>query len=159
MADSRIFCLDNGLTAMDVAGAVRGFFEFEKELHAEVIETPQGIIIQAKQMEGWKRLVGMDNSIQVQIIDQQTTMIVNIGSGKWIDKAGAAALGIYVFAPLAVTALIGAIAIRRLPEEIFSFIDRFIIKQLAAATKDWREETGVRRQESEHYGSTHPVVC
>ena len=127
MADSRIFTLGSGVTSSDLAYAIRGFFQVNKGLVSEVIDTQQGIIIQARQTDGWKKFAGMDNSIQVQLIDQGTSVIVNVGSGQWIDKAGAAAIGMFIFAPLAITAIIGARNIKKLPEEIFGFIDYFIV--------------------------------
>ena len=126
MADSRIFNLDPNIRVIDVANAVKGFFEFSKGLVSEVVETQQGIIIQARQTDGWKKFAGMDNSVQVQIVDHGTSIIVNIGAGKWIDKAGAATIGMFIFAPLAVTAVIGAVANKKMPEEVFNFINTFI---------------------------------
>jgi len=147
MADSKVFNLDQGIKVMDVAQAVEGFFADKKGLLSEIIETPQGIIIQAKSKDGWKKFVGMDNSVQVQLTDQGTSVIVNVGSGKWIDKAGAATVGMLVFAPLAVTAAIGAWANQKLPEEIFDLIERFILSGGKTASVSMRMSNALRADE------------
>ncbi|GHV28016.1 hypothetical protein FACS1894167_04040 [Synergistales bacterium] len=128
MADSKVFNLaGSGVKTADAAQALVFFFEDKKGLVSEVVETPQGVIVQAKAQDTWKKFVGMDSSLQVQFIDQGDSMIVNIGTGKWIDKAGAAAVGAFVFAPLLITAAIGAWANKKMPDEIFAYIETFII--------------------------------
>lgn len=127
MADSKVFDISSGIQVIDIAYALESFFTEKKGLEAELLETPEGIIVQAKQKEGWKKLVGMDNSVQVQLFEQKDTVIVNVGAGKWIDKAGAATVGVLVFAPLAITAAIGAWANKKLPEEIFDTVEKFIL--------------------------------
>ena len=115
MADSKLFNLGgSGVNALDVAQALASFFEDKKGLLSEVLETPQGVIVQAKSKDAWKKFVGMDNSLQVQFIEQGDSMVVNVGAGKWIDKAGAAAVGAVVFAPLLITAAIGAWANKKM---------------------------------------------
>jgi RNA polymerase subunit RPABC4/transcription elongation factor Spt4 len=84
-------------------------------------------LVQAKPKDRWKKLVGMDNSIQAQFLDQETSVVVNVGSGKWIDKAAAAGIGAFVFAPLLVTAAIGAWMSKKLPEELFDHLERFVV--------------------------------
>ncbi|MGL6298245.1 MAG: zinc ribbon domain-containing protein [Methanobacteriaceae archaeon] len=128
MTDLRIFNLDDGLTPINVAKGVEGFFIDNKSLASEIIETPNGIIIQARPNEesSWKKYVGMDNTIQVHIYDHKTSIIVIVGFGKWIDKAVAGTLGWFVFSPLAVTATIGAYINVKLPKEVLDYIEMFI---------------------------------
>lgn len=127
MSDSKVFKLIDDVTIEMVANGVECFLHDKKNLHAECVKTTEGYLVQAKQEESWKKFVGMDTAIQVHFIPTGDMVSVQIGSGKWVDKAGAAAAGMIVFAPLAVTAAIGAWNQKKLPEEIFNFIEQFIM--------------------------------
>ena len=95
----------------------------------EGTKTPDGYFVQAKEPEGsgWKQLAGMTMAIQVQIVEISDTITVNIGNGKWSDKIGAGAVGVVLFAPLAVTAAVGAYNQKKLPEEIFQHVEKFLL--------------------------------
>lgn len=126
MADSKIFKLIDGIEVDTIARGIEGFLRDKKNLTTEILKSPEGWLIQAKQTESWKKFAGMDTAIQVQLIPTGELLNVNIGSGKWIDKAGAAAVGMVLFAPLAVTAAVGAWMQKKLPKEIFDFTESFI---------------------------------
>lgn len=127
MADSRIFKLVNDVDIEQIGVGIENFLKIKKHLYAEGMYTAEGYMVQAKQEDGWKKWVGMDAAIQVQLYKTESLITVNIGSGKWVDKAGAAIAGSILFAPLAVTAAVGAWAQKKLPEEIFNFIEQFIM--------------------------------
>jgi RNA polymerase subunit RPABC4/transcription elongation factor Spt4 len=127
MADSRMFKLDSEVDVEKLGRGIEGFLRDKKNLSAEGIKTNEGYLVQAKQAESWKKFIGMDSAIQIQIIPTGDMITVNIGAGKWIDKAGAATVGMLLFAPLAVTAAIGAYSQNKLPEEIFNFIEQFLL--------------------------------
>ncbi|MBP3854830.1 MAG: zinc ribbon domain-containing protein [Ruminiclostridium sp.] len=128
MADSKVFNLSDGLDAEKVGRAVEVFLRDKKKLTTEGVKTPEGFFVQAKEeSDGWKKIAGMSLATQVQLIESGSTLTVNIGNGKWSDKAGAAALGMVLFAPLAVTAAIGAANQKKLPQEIFDCIEKFIL--------------------------------
>ncbi|MBO4853239.1 MAG: zinc-ribbon domain-containing protein [Schwartzia sp.] len=100
----------------------------EKELFVEGIESPDGYLVQAREESTWKKITGLGKALQVQIIPSGTTdVLVNIGAGTWADKAGAAAVGAIVFAPLLVTSAVGAYLQNKLPDEIFEVIERYIM--------------------------------
>lgn len=126
MTDLRIFNLEEEITSMSVAEAVDKFFIDKKGLISEILETPDGIIIQARPNDTWKKYIGMDNSAQVHIYDHETSIIVVAGFGKWVDKAVAGTIGWFVFAPLTVTAVIGAWTNVKLPREVLGHIEIFI---------------------------------
>ena len=147
MADAKLFRLQDNLTALDIADSVERFFEEKKGMLSEMLETPQGVIIQAKPKDAWKKFIGMDNSIQVEIMDQGESIMVRIGGGKWIDKAGAAAAGAILFAPLAITAGLGAWANKKLPEEIFNHIESFILSGGKTATISMQKSSAIKENE------------
>lgn len=127
MADSKMF-ITNGIEIEKIGVAIQGFLREKKGLHAEGMKTPQGYLVQAKEEEGWKKFTGMDTSIQIQMFPAgDNQVMINVGQGAWIDKAGAATVGAIAFAPLAVTAGIGAWMQKKLPGEIFDFVERFIL--------------------------------
>lgn len=127
MADSKAFKL-NGIEIKQAAEGLQAWFINEKKLHAEALPTDEGYLVQAKQEDGWKKFAGMDSSVQVQLYaTSPDQMLVNVGSGQWVDKAGAATIGMIAFAPLAVTAAIGAWGQKKMPQEIFSFLETFIM--------------------------------
>ncbi|MBU3181834.1 zinc ribbon domain-containing protein [Clostridium psychrophilum] len=127
MADSKLFKLVDCVDIESLGRGIEGFLRDKKNLYAEGMKTPEGYLIQAKQADGWKKFVGMDSAIQVQLFLSGDMVTVNVGSGKWIDKAGAATVGMLIFAPLAVTAAIGAFAQKKLPDEVFTFIEQFLM--------------------------------
>lgn len=128
MAETKIFKLFEGVTFEMVGQAVEGFLRHKKGLTVDGVCSPDGYFVQAKNdSTGWKKLAGMDLATQVQIIPSGDNITVNVGSGKWSDKIGAGAVGMFVFAPLAVTSAIGAYAQKKLPQEIFNEIENFIM--------------------------------
>ena len=128
MADSKIFRIRPGITVELIGNAVENFLRNEKELQVEGIASPDGYLVQARESSTWKKFAGLGKALQVQIMPSSSgEVIVNIGMGQWADKVGAAAVGMFLFAPLAVTAAIGAYGQNKLPAEIFECIERFII--------------------------------
>lgn len=128
MAESKIFRLVEGVDSENIGRAVEGFLRDRKGMTAEGAKTPEGYFVQAKGNDGgWKTVAGMNMATQIQIIQSGDMVTVNIGQGKWSDKVGAAAVGMVLFAPLAVTAAIGAWNQKKLPQEIFAFVEQFIM--------------------------------
>ena len=80
------------------------------------------LLLQVKRRGGWRDLVGMSTSLNVLFQHSGDTLTVEIGAGKWIDKAAAGAVSLLVLWPLAITAGFGAWEQMKLPEKIFDFI-------------------------------------
>lgn len=129
MTESRVFRTSEGIDAITVGKEVENFLRSKKNLVTEGTKTPDGYFVQAKEQEGsgWKKLAGMSLATQVQIIEISDTLTVNIGNGQWSDKLGAGAVGAVLFAPLAVTAAVGAYNQKKLPNEIFEHVEKFIL--------------------------------
>lgn len=101
MADSKMF-ITNGIEIEKIGVAIQGFLREKKGLHAEGMKTPQGYLVQAKEEEGWKKFTGMDTSIQIQMFPAgDNQVMINVGQGAWMQK--------------------------KLPGEIFDFVERFIL--------------------------------
>lgn len=127
MAESKMFTLEEGMTAESVGRGLEIFFREKKKFVVEGMATPEGYLVQAKEEQSWKKFAGMDQATQVQIFQSTPESItVNVGTGKWIDKAAAAGVGAIVFAPLLATAAFGAFKQQQLPQEIFAAIENYI---------------------------------
>ena len=124
MADAKVYRL-GALTLDDVARELEDFLRFQKNLETEGVAQAENIyFIQARQTDGWKKLAGMDKAVQVKLTAHEGRLTVDVGAGRWVDKLGAATVGYLVFAPLMITAAIGAIGQDKLPQEIFDFVER-----------------------------------
>ena len=141
MADAKVFRMDSSLTLEDVAHAVEDFLRTQKRLETEgVNQSETSYFIQARQTEGWKKFVGMDQAIQVRLSVYGDLLTVDLGAGRWVDKLGAATVGYIVFAPLLITAVIGAIGQQKLPQEIFDFVQRYTFIGKPLDINDFREQ-------------------
>lgn len=81
-----------------------------------------GVLLQVKKRGGWRDLVGMSTSLNVLFHQSGDTLTVEIGAGKWVDKAAAGAVSLLVLWPLAITAGVGAWEQMKMPEKIFDFV-------------------------------------
>lgn len=138
MADnkSKIFNLSDGLTVSNIGHDIETFLKVDKEMIVEGFETAEGYFIQAKEESTWKKLSGMNKALQVQIVlSGDNTIVVSIGNGPWASKAGAAAAGALLFAPLLATAAIGVYSQNKLGDEIFDRIEKFIMMGGKSITK------------------------
>ncbi|MCR5175439.1 MAG: zinc-ribbon domain-containing protein [Anaerovibrio sp.] len=128
MADSKIFHIREGVTIEGIGHEVEMYLRNEEELTVEGMSSPDGYLVQAKESSGWKNLTGLGKALQVQIIPSgDSDVLVNIGIGKWADKVGAAGVGILLFAPLAITAGVGAYMQKQLPDKVFACIEKYIM--------------------------------
>lgn len=129
MASQKTFMLANGVTIEKIGEYLVDWFQGSKNMIAEGARAQGGgYFVQAKdQADGWKTISGMSKALQVQLIKADNNVIVNCDFGKWSDKIGAGAVGLLVAWPLLITAGIGAAKQSKLPEEVFSEIERFIV--------------------------------
>ena len=140
MADAKVFRMGSGLTLEDVAYALEDFLRTQKRLETEgVQQSESSYFIQARQTESWKKFIGMDQAIQVRLSVYGDMLTVDLGAGRWVDKLGAATVGYIVFAPLMLTAVIGAIGQQKLPQEIFDFVQRYTFLGKSLDINDFQE--------------------
>jgi hypothetical protein len=82
----------------------------------------QSVLLQVKKRGGWRDFVGMSTSLNIVFHQADETMTVEIGAGKWIDKAAVGTVSMFILWPLAVTAGFGAWEQMKMPEKVFDFI-------------------------------------
>jgi hypothetical protein len=82
----------------------------------------QSLLVQIKKRGGWRDLVGMATSLNILFHHNAGTLTVEIGAGKWVDKAAVGAVSLVILWPLAITAGMGAWEQMKMPDRIFDFV-------------------------------------
>src|SRR5204863_148028 len=82
----------------------------------------QTLMLQIKKRGGWRDFVGMSTALNILFYQSGDTLTVQIGAGKWIDKAAAGVVSLFILWPLAVAAGFGAWQQMKMPEKVFEFI-------------------------------------
>ena len=78
-----------------------------------------GIVIQIEKVGTWRKMLGMSTAVHIVFHQVENTVNVEIGNGRWLDKAAAGTLSLIMLWPLAITAGIGAWQQTKLPERVF----------------------------------------
>jgi TIR domain len=81
-----------------------------------------GLLLQIKKRGEWRKFVGMSTAFNIVLHHGDDVLTVEVGAGKWIDKAAAGAVSLFVLWPLAVTAGFGAWEQSKMPDRVFEFI-------------------------------------
>lgn len=109
-----------------LAQAIGDWYRAQK-FDVQVLPVPgEGMVVQAKQQEGWRNALGMSSTLNIGLRYKESTLIVEIGAGKWADKAIAGGVGALLVWPLFFTAAYGAWKQSNLPRQTFEFIHAFI---------------------------------
>jgi hypothetical protein len=82
----------------------------------------QGVLLQVKKRGALRDLVGMSTALNIVLKYSGDMLSVEIGAGKWVDKAVVGAVSMLVLWPLAFTAGYGAWEQSKLPDKIFEFV-------------------------------------
>jgi hypothetical protein len=125
MSEQQVFQAPN-LNLNHLAQAIGDWYRAQR-FDAQVLPVPgEGIVIQARQQEGWRNALGMSSSLNICLRYKEATLVVEIGAGKWSDKALAGGVGALFVWPLFFTAAYGAWKQSSLPQRTFEFIQAFI---------------------------------
>lgn len=112
----------------DLADELAGWLR-RREFETQVLPVEGGgVLIQGRQTEGWKSLLGMSLATNVVIARNGPSLCVEVGQGKWMDKAVVGAVGLLLLWPALVPAAIGAWRQSQLPEEIFEQVSRYLAR-------------------------------
>jgi hypothetical protein len=82
----------------------------------------ESVLLQVKKRGSWRDLVGMATSLNIVFHPGDDSLTVEIGAGKWIDKAAVGTVSLFLLWPLAITAGMGAWEQMKMPERIFDYI-------------------------------------
>jgi hypothetical protein len=88
-------------------------------------------VIQVAKKGGWRKFIGMSTALNIAFRQNEATLWVEIGAGRWVDKATVGAVSLIVLWPLAVTAAYGAWQQMQMPARIFEHISNYVSKPRA----------------------------
>jgi hypothetical protein len=109
----------------DTAGLitdVKGWLDAQEFDTQQMNTEGQSLLLQIKKRGGWRDFVGMATSLNIVFHPSGDTLTVEIGAGKWADKAAVGVVSMLILWPLAVTAGFGAWEQMKMPEKIFNYI-------------------------------------
>ena len=107
---------------LQVIGDVRGWLDAEGFDCQQITTENASILLQVKKRGSWRDFVGMATSLNIVFGHSSDFLTVEIGAGKWLDKATAGGAGMLVLWPLAITAGMGAWEQMKLPDRVFAFV-------------------------------------
>lgn len=100
------------------------FWLDQQGFHAQQLPAEnQSLLLQVKKKGGWRDYVGMATSLNLLFQQSGNKLTVQIGAGKWLDKAAAGTVSLFLLWPLAITAGLGAWEQMKMPEKIFDYIE------------------------------------
>jgi hypothetical protein len=108
--------------APQVIAEVKAWLDSQGFDSQQLATETDNVLLQIKKRGGWRDLVGMATSLNVVFSYSADTLTVEIGAGKWIDKAAVGTVSMFILWPLAVTAGIGAWEQMKMPDKIFEHI-------------------------------------
>lgn len=88
-------------------------------------------VVQVRKRGAWRNALGMASALNVVFRSQNSQLVVEIGAGKWMDKAVVGTVSMFILWPLALTAAWGAWEQSQLPKRTFEMVGRFIQLQQA----------------------------
>jgi RNA polymerase subunit RPABC4/transcription elongation factor Spt4 len=125
-ANSKKYEISKTFNINQFINALVNFLETKFKLEVQSISKDTHIVVQARDTNTLKNVVGMSTAITIKILVENGLMTIEQGSGKWIDRAAAVGVGLFVFWPALITAGIGAYNQQQLTTKIFEFIDLYI---------------------------------
>ena len=125
MSEQQVFIVPN-LDLNRLASAVGDWYRAQR-FEVQVFAVPsEGMVVQARQQEGWRNALGMSSTLNIGLRYRETTLVVEIGAGKWADKALVGGVGALFVWPLFITAAYGAWKQSAMPQRTFEFIQAFL---------------------------------
>ena len=125
MADVRHYRAAS-LNHQDLVSHMRAWF-VNQDFEVQSLKTEDGAdLLQVAKKGGWRKLVGLSTALNVVVRCKDSDLTVEVGAGRWIDKAAAGTVSMFVLWPLAVTAAIGAWQQMKMPERTFGAVEEYI---------------------------------
>ena len=108
--------------AQQLINQVKSWLDSEGFDTQQVSADDQSLLVQIKKRGGWRDFVGMATSLNILFHQSDDTLTVEIGAGKWVDKAAVGTVSLFILWPLAITAGMGAWEQMKMPDRIFDFV-------------------------------------
>jgi hypothetical protein len=110
-----------------VVDAVKSWLQTQR-FDVQQVKVPDGrVLLQARKPGWWRMLVAMSVALNITFERVEHTINVEIGPGKWLDKAAVAGITVLMFAPVlwpfvAAPAAWGAWEQAKVPDKVYGFI-------------------------------------
>lgn len=85
-----------------------------------------GTLLQVEKKGGWRKFVGMSTTLNVVFRPAAETVNVEIGAGRWIDKAVASSVGMLLLWPFAITSAIGTWQQTKMPGRVYAQVAHYL---------------------------------
>lgn len=118
----RVAELDLGELVDDLTGwlSSEGF-------NTQVLSAEDGsTVVQVAKQGTWRKFVGMSTALNVALRHHHPSLVVEIGAGRWMDKAAAGTVSLFLLWPLAVTSAFGAWSQLKMPEKVLDRLDGYL---------------------------------
>ena len=110
----------------ELTRAAQGWFSAEGFKCQRLQMEDGGIVIQIEKAGGLRKVLGMSTAVHIVFRQVENTVNVEIGNGRWLDKAAAGTLSLIILWPLAITAGIGVWQQMKLPGRVFGYLAEYI---------------------------------
>jgi hypothetical protein len=127
MSETRVFQAPR-IDLSDLAHSLNDWYR-SQHFEVQMLDVHGGGVLVQASKGGWRNVVGISSALNVVLRQNGSTLSVEVGAGKWLDKAAAGAVGavsLAVLWPLAVAAAWGAWKQSQLPKQTYDFIQQFI---------------------------------
>ncbi len=131
MPQSRTFSLPHARLD-SLVNEMRAWFQEQKFECQKLTTENNGYVLQVQKKGAWRNFVGMSTALNVAFFPLDNIVKVEVGAGRWIDKASVGTVSFFILWPLAVTSAFGAWDQMRMPERVFDRVAR-ITRTLASA--------------------------
>ena len=125
MPDVRQYRTAN-LNHQDLVSHLRAWF-VNQDFEVQSLKTEDSSdLLQVAKKGTWRKFVGLSTALNVVVRSNDSNLTVEVGAGRWIDKAAAGTVSMFVLWPLAVTAAFGAWQQMKMPERTFEAVAAYI---------------------------------
>ncbi len=114
-----------GVDLHALAGRLQNFFTAEK-MESQVVEDSGAVLVQGRSGGKFGRAVGAGVAFSVRMMVEGEELVVELGQMEWADKGAAAAVGLLVFWPAIIPAIIGGAKQKALPNKALRVIEAAI---------------------------------
>jgi hypothetical protein len=125
MPDTRHYATPN-IDHQDLLSHLKSWF-VDQDFEVQALRTDDGAdLLQVAKKGNWRKFMGLSTALNVVVRCRDSDLSIEIGAGRWIDKAAAGTVSLFVLWPLAVTAAFGAWQQMKMPESTFAEVEKYI---------------------------------
>jgi RNA polymerase subunit RPABC4/transcription elongation factor Spt4 len=128
---SQVFTKHPDVSLELLARGIEQFLIQREDMVCQMFEAPNGVSIQTKKKDKWKKYVLLDNAMQINLSEMNEFVSVQIGGAKWVAKGAAMGVGMIAAWPIAIPLIalssIGGFGTMNLPKKIMEFIGQFLM--------------------------------